>query len=279
MRLELHCHSTRSDGSLPPAEVAARAYEYGVELFCLTDHDTVAGYEATREALPDDVTVLRGLELSTVEHGRTVHLLCYGVADDRVQTLESQLATVRTDRASRLRAIVDRLRELGVELDADAILATIEPGGSPGRPHVAKALFDAGHVDSMQQAFARYLGDGKPAHVESKRLTVARGLELARRAGAKVSLAHPHTLGDVAIVRELFDCHRDAGLTGIEACYGKYGLAHREPWLRLANEFDLVATGGSDFHGDAVPDVVRPGITLSDDVAQRLLMWLHDEPR
>ena len=275
MRLELHCHSTRSDGSLPPEEVARRAHAYGVELFCLTDHDTTAGYALTRATLPANVIVLRGLELSAVEHGKTVHLLCYGVDEGSgAEVLHNRLTSVREVRTTRLRAIIERLGELGVQLDAEAIMASVRDK-TPGRPHVAKALVDAGVVNSMQQAFERFLGDGKPAHVESRRLTVREGLELARAAGAKVSLAHPHTLGDVAVVRALYAEHRDAGLAGIEAFYGKYGPAAREPWLRVAAEYDLIPTGGSDFHGDTLPDVARPGITMAAADARRVVDWLQ----
>ncbi|TPV94895.1 MAG: PHP domain-containing protein [Myxococcales bacterium FL481] len=274
MRLELHCHSTRSDGSEPPHAVARRALDYGVELFCLTDHDTVAGFEDTRSALPTRVRVLRGLELSTVECGRTVHLLCYGIADEAAVTLEEQLEQIRRQRSQRLRAIVKRLGELGMPLDADEILTEVGPGGSAGRPHVAQALQRAGHVSSVREAFDRFLADGKPAYVAGQRLSVADGLALARGAGAQVALAHPHTLGDSAIVRALFADHRDAGLTGIEAFYGRYGSAASAPWLRVAAQFDLTVTGGSDFHGSALPEVVRPGITFPAEHTERLLGWL-----
>ncbi|MEE9383100.1 MAG: PHP domain-containing protein [Nannocystaceae bacterium] len=274
MKSELHCHSTCSDGSLAPAEVAARAGRYGVELFCLTDHDSVNGYAATRALLPSSVRVLKGLELSTVEHGKTVHLLCYGLDDGEGCTaLEAKLAELRAQRGDRLRQIVDRLRTMGVILDADLILEA-RHGETPGRPHVAQALVEAGAVRTFQEAFERYLGDDKPAYVPTQSLSVGDGLAWARAAGAKVSLAHPHTLNNFGRVKALFRQHRDAGLEGIEGWYGKYGPAQREPWLRLAKDLDLVVTGGSDFHGAPVPTVVRPGIDLPDAVAQSVLQWL-----
>jgi predicted metal-dependent phosphoesterase TrpH len=274
MRVDLHCHSTHSDGSLPAAEVAARAAAAGVELFALTDHDTLAGYAATREALPPGVPVLRAVELSCKAEGRTIHLLMYGVADGPgLAALEERLASVQDDRQVRLRAIVERLGALGIRLDADAILREAA-GRTPGRPDVARALKAAGAVRSLREAFDRYLHDGGPADVALARLSLAEGLALGRAAGAKMSLAHPHTLRSHQLVVELFEQYRGDGLEGIEAFYGRYTAAEREVWLRVARRFDLVVTGGSDFHGDAVPEVARPVIDLPEPHAARLRAWL-----
>ena len=125
----------------------------------------------------------------------------------------------------------------------------------------------------MREAFTRFLRDGGPADVALERLSVAEGLELVTGCGAGASLAHPHTL-DHSLVRDLYVRHRHLGLEGIEAFYGRYGPAKREGWLRLAKEFDLVATGGSDFHGAAIPDVTQPGIDLPNEYAEPLLEWL-----
>lgn len=273
MRVDLHCHSTCSDGSHPPAEVAARARAQGVELFCLTDHDTLDGYAETRAALPD-VPVLRGVELSCRHNTRTVHLLVYGVDEGPGgAALQQRLADVLADRRVRLLAIVERLAELGVPLDQERVLRGAA-GHTPGRPDVARALLEAGHVRSLREAFDRYLHDGGPADVAFARLSLEEGLQLGREAGAKMSLAHPHTLRSYALVVELFRRHRDAGLEGIEALYGRYPAHERETWLRVARSFDLVVTGGSDFHGEAVPDVTQPGIDVPEPLAGRLRDWL-----
>lgn len=273
MRVDLHCHSTHSDGSLPAAEVAAKAGAAGVELFALTDHDTLAGYAATREALPG-VAVLRAVELSCKVEGRTIHLLMYGVEDGPgLAALEQRLAVVQGDRQARLRAIVDRLARLGICLDADAILRDTA-GRTPGRPDVARALVVAGAVRSMREAFDRYLHDNGPADVAFERVTLSEGLALGLAAGARMSLAHPHTLRSPALVGEVVRRHQGEGLTGIEAYYGRYPHAEREVWLRLAQAHGLVVTGGSDFHGDAMPEVTRPGIELPEPHAARLREWL-----
>lgn len=273
MRLELHCHSTHSDGSLPAAEVAARAAAAGVELFALTDHDTMAGYAATRDALPG-VTVLRAVELSCTVAKRTIHLLMYGVEDGPgLAALEERLASIQDDRQTRLRAIVDRLAVLGIRLDADAILRETA-GRTPGRPDVARALVGAGAVRSMREAFDRYLHDNGPADVSFARVTLQEGLELGRAAGARMSLAHPHTLRSSSLVGDVVRRHQAHGLSGIEAFYGRYPNAEREVWLRIAEAHGLVVTGGSDFHGDAMPEVARPVIELPEPHAARLRDWL-----
>ena len=273
MRLELHCHSTCSDGSLAPEEVAAQAGSYGVELFCLTDHDTMVGYERTREALPQ-ARVLRGLELSCKHRGRTIHLLTWGVEEGPgCEALERRLLEVRDLRRERLLAICERLATLGVHLDVDAILAQTEHS-TPGRPDVAKALVAAGVCTSMREAFDRYLHDDGPAYVSVDGVTLEEGLALGRAAGARMGLAHPQTLRHHALVRELFQELREAGLEGIEAYYGGVSPAKAQPWLRLADELGLVVTGGSDFHGDAVPHVSAPGIDLPARHSERLRAWL-----
>jgi predicted metal-dependent phosphoesterase TrpH len=272
MRIELHCHSTCSDGDLLPGELASRAAARGVELFCLTDHDTVAGYQATVEPL-GPARVLRGLELSCREYDRSIHVLVYALQEGAgMDRLQIKLDEVRDVRTHRLRKICQRLGELGHPLDAEAILSR---GGdkTPGRPDVARALVEAGVVSSMREAFTRFLRDGGPADVPIERLSVADGLELIRDCGGRASLAHPHTL-DHALVKDLFQRHRHQGLTGIEAFYGRYGPAQREGWLRLGRELDLVATGGSDFHGATIPEVTRPGIDLPIEYAEPLLKWL-----
>ena len=275
MRVELNCHSTFSDGSFPAAEVAARAARTKVELFCLTDHDTAAGYDACHEVLaPQGCTVLRGLELSCREGGRNVHVLLYGLVEGPgLDRLRTRLDQIHGERSARLVAICGRLARLGIHLDADALLSRTH-GRTPGRPDVARALVVAGVCKTPQDAFTRFLRDGGPADVPLERLSVADGLALGLAAGGKASLAHPHTYGEFAHVRGLLRDHRELGLEGLEVYYGTYARAESERWLRLAHELDLVATGGSDFHGEMNPAVTQPGVILPKAVAARLCAWL-----
>jgi predicted metal-dependent phosphoesterase TrpH len=271
MRLELHCHSTCSDGSLPPEQIAARAGDFGVELFCLTDHDTMAGCERTAATLPG-VRVLRGLELSCKHEGRTIHLLVWGVGEGPGRTqLEVQLTEQHRLRRERITAICDRLAELDIHLDPERILADAI-GRIPGRPDVARALVQAGVCNSPRDAFDRFLSDEGPANVPVPGISLAEGLALGRATGARMGLAHPHTLKHFAVVKSLFAEFRDAGLEGIEAYYGSVSPTHAEGWLRLANELDLIVTAGSDFHGE-LGESKRPGIELPARHVARLREW------
>jgi hypothetical protein len=279
VRLELHCHSTCSDGSLEPEQLAQRLLAFGPELACLTDHDTTVGHERFAAALGDDprgrdVRVLRGLELTCKQASRTIHLLMWGVVDGPGRdALELRLADQHRIRRERIVEMCDRLTSLGVALDPQPILAAAI-GRTPGRPDIAKALVESGACSSMRVAFDRWLRDGGPAHVQVDSVSLAEGLALGRAAGARMALAHPHTLRHYAVVRELFIEHRAHGLEGIEAFYGQPSLARAEPWLRLARELDLVVTAGSDFHGDALTDITEPGISLPIAHAARLREWL-----
>ncbi|MEM9189929.1 MAG: PHP domain-containing protein [Myxococcota bacterium] len=273
-RAELHCHSTLSDGSFAPEEVARRAKASGVRLFCLTDHDTFAGYEPTAEVLDGECIVLRGVELSCKEFGRTVHLLIYGLTEGpALDAFRGRLRTVHSQRLVRLRAICERLSTLGIRLDVDQLVVQSH-GRSPGRPDVARALVEAGVCSSTKEAFVRYLRDGGPAYVDVDRFSVADGVALGKAAGGRMAIAHPHTLGGLAPLRGLFRQLRDDGLEGIEAHYGRYTPGEQREWVRFAQEFDLVTTGGSDFHGDLTPDIAGPGLDLPDAVAERVCRWL-----
>jgi hypothetical protein len=268
--VDLHCHSTHSDGTEPPEHVAARAARRGVELFCLTDHDSCDGYPAT---LGTCANVVRGLELSCSEGGRTVHVLLYDAARDdaRWAELEIRLQGLRLARHDRMRVIADRLQSLGIRVDPEPIIASAA-GRTVGRPDLARALVAAGAASSMNDAFDRFLGDGKPANVPFERISVASGLALGTSAGARMSLAHPHTLGH--LVDDLLRRHRGQGLEGLECYYGAYTAKQRRRWLSLAKKLDLVVTGGSDFHGTSMPQIVEPGIQLPELHARRLQRWL-----
>lgn len=284
MRLELHFHSTCSDGSHTPEQLAQELAGFAPELVCLTDHDTMAGCDRLAAAFAESagggpaVTVLRGLELTCKHNRQTIHLLIWGVADGPGrETLERRLAEQRERRRERLVAICERLAELGVNLDP-APLLTASAGRTPGRPDIAKALVAAGVCTSVREAFDRFLRDTGPANVEIESLSLAEGLRLGREAGARMALAHPHTLRHYAVVRELFLDFREQGLEGIEAFSGSISPVRAEPWLRLAAELDLIPTGGSDFHGDAAAEVTRPGIELPLAHSPRLRAWLGELP-
>lgn len=259
---------------MAPREMGVLARQAGVAVFCLTDHDTCAGTEeaAAGYGRSPETVALRGVELSCRERGKTVHLLLYDVAgDSRWDEVESVLEHQRAARRKRIRTIAARLEQRGLPVDADQILA--DNPGAPGRPAIADAMVAAGHVRSRSEAFRHYLYDGGLADVPINRVNVEQGLELARRAGARVSLAHPHQLGGdaEALIRD-FHAH---GLDGIEAFYQLYTRKQRKQWLELAARYDLVATGGSDYHGAGFEAVTQMGVDIPAAHAGRLRDWLE----
>ena len=257
---------------MAPERVAERAAARDVELFCLTDHDTSAGYDATRAVLGDERT-MRGVELSCCEGARTVHVLMYDVAgDERWQLVVDRMVAVHASRRRRVHEIVARLDELGIPIDAAAVIAGAS-GGAVGRPHIARAMVRAGAVSSMTDAFTRFLHDGGPADVAFERLSVEDGLELGRSVGAKMSLAHPH-LYKATEATALLRRHRAGGLDAVEGFYGAYGKKERKKWLRVAEQERLVVTGGSDFHGDSMPQIEEPVVNMPEPFAHRLMEWL-----
>ena len=263
MRIELHCHSTCSDGTLAADVVAARAEAAGAVVFALTDHDTCAGSSVHVAGARN----VRGVELSCDEGGRTFHVLAYDRGGDWA-ILETKLDAVREARRNRLRVMAAKLVPRGVKIDIEPLIA--EAGRrSVGRPDLARAMVAAGHASSLKDAFSRHLFDGGPVDVPHHALPLVDALAAGRAAGAAMSLAHPHLYGDrgASLLRK----HRGDGLTGVEAFYAGYEASERNRWLALATSLDLVCTGGSDWHGEADRG---PTIELADDRAERILAWL-----
>jgi predicted metal-dependent phosphoesterase TrpH len=264
MRIDLHCHSTCSDGTLAPEAVAAAAGARGVEVFALTDHDTCAG---TAVARPAGARVVRATEISCADGTRSVHVLAYDTGG-AWHLLEQRLAQVREARRRRLRVMAAKLAQRGIRVEVEPLIASAGDR-SIGRPDLARLMVAAGAVTSMKEAFNRYLYDGGPVDVAHRDLPIGDAVELGRAAGARLALAHPHQHGDgaVAILRRW----RDHGLDGIEVHYGAYDPAERAKWRKVAAELGLVETAGSDFHEPGDP---AHGIDVEPDVAARLCAWL-----
>lgn len=276
MRVELHCHSTASDGADSPVMLGRRAAQLGLALFSLTDHDTCAGWSAAAAELDRAITkTIAGVELSAVEAGRTVHLLVYDAARDaRWGRLATELSGQAGARRVRMRDMVARLVQRGVSIAWEDVLAEAGTDAAVlGRPHLARALVRRGEVSSVSEAFSRYLADGGPIAAPLARIRVDQALDLASSVGARVSLAHPHTLGPV-VAADLMGRYRDRGLDAIEAAYGAYGPRERSEWFDMAASFGAVVTAGSDFHGVDVADVAAPGVELGEPHASRLCEWL-----
>lgn len=250
MRIDLHTHSSVSDGTDPPAVLVRRAAEVGLDIVALTDHDTYDGWPDALEAgRGAGVEVVPGVEISTRLAGTGVHLLAYFV-DPGFQPLAAELAQVRADRRARLRRIAGRLTEAGMPLTEDEILAQAAVASTVGRPHVADAMIAKGYVRHRGEAFARWLSEGRAGYIPKYAPDTFRAVELVRAAGGVAVVAHPWGRGsrealDPATVAEL----AANGLDGIEVDHEDHDSDTRRELADLADSLGLVATGSSDYHG------------------------------
>lgn len=271
MLTDLHCHSTASDGDLDPPDLVAAAAKAGVGTLALTDHDTMEGVPgAVAAAEAHRLRVVPGIELTVRVPTGSMHLLGYFPAL-APRPLVDRLAGVSAFREQRIRRIVDRLGELGVALDWDAVRR--RAAGQLGRPHVAAALVDAGHAATMEEAFDRWLGDGRPAHVPSQGLEPDAAVRVVRESGGAPVLAHPGSLALPARHLSSFVQRLAAfGLVGIEVHRPEHRPDQRDAYAEIARRLHLVPSGGSDFHRPEGPfglgDTGRPG--LPDDTLDRL---------
>ena len=241
--VDLHTHSTASDGSRPAREVVRAARELGLTAIALTDHDTVAGLaEAGDEGRSLGVRVVAGVELSAVEGDGETHLLGLHLAD--VDRLDSRLRELRSMRLSRAERIVTRLNELGVKVTLEDVL-TQSAGGAVGRPHIARALVNDGWATDLRDAFDRYLGNGRAAYVPKDRLPIEEAIAMIHDAGGIAVLAHPGASGTRARIEALV-AH---GLDGVEVRHPSHSHEDVVRLQALVDHFRLVPSGGSDWHG------------------------------
>jgi predicted metal-dependent phosphoesterase TrpH len=270
VRADLHSHSSVSDGTEPPAVVIRRAAEAGLDVIALTDHDTVAGHREAASVMPAGLTLLPGAELSCRLEGHSVHILAY-LFDPENDALAGEMAEIRESRLHRARAMVDKLNELGVPVTWEQV-SEIAGGGVVGRPHIARAMIDAGVVSSIDEAFTpTWIGPGGRAHVTRYALDPAKALRLVRRAGGVTVLAHPRgaargwqvpddVIADLAAL----------GLTGIEVNHPQHSPDDRGRLRELARSLRLVSSGGSDDHGALTG--FRIGTEVADDGAYEELI-------
>jgi 3',5'-nucleoside bisphosphate phosphatase len=255
--IDLHTHSTVSDGSDPPDRVVELAVEAGCSALALTDHDSLAGIGAARRRAAElGITIVSGCEVSCRSAGAGgMHVLVYFAEEDG-GPLDEELGRLRLDRQRRNLALAERLAALGLPVTYEQVVAIAGGEEGMGRPHFAAALVDAGAADSIDDAFDRWLGDDGPAHVAKARLSGADVAALARESGGVAVLAHPFSLGlDGPALARLVGELAEAGFGGIEVLYGRYSPRQRTELGHLARRFDLVATGGSDHHGLSKPDL------------------------
>ena len=251
MRIDLHTHSSVSDGTDAPAELVRKALDAGLDVVALTDHDTFDGLdEAAAEGERVGLRVVRGMELSCSRQGSSVHVLAYG-ADPANPELAAEMARVRDGRLGRLGGVLRKLAGLGVPVSEAEVMAQVGNSPSVGRPHIADALIKAGHVRDRQEAFDRFLADGGPAHVHRYTIEVDRGVDLVHEAGGLAVIAHPWGRGRERLLppNVLEALVRDHGLDGIEADHQDHDSDARRRLHALAESLGLLATGSSDYHG------------------------------
>lgn len=257
-KIDLHCHSTHSDGKESVEQVLQYAAEAGIEVLALTDHDTTAGWvEARAEASKHGISFVPGIEITTKHHNVAVHLLAY-LPNPDFQPLIQALSWIRESRETRIERYVENLQTKYRDLTMDAVRATLsEEGKSLGRPHIADALVNLGHLKDRGEAFAGPINRNSEFHVPSGGLETLEAVKLVRAAGGVPVMAHPLARGkaesqELVITkthRERFVEVIQAGLAGFEVYHREVGATAREWLLSLVEEFDLVVTGSSDYHG------------------------------
>ena len=250
MKIDLHVHTTASDGTMSPTEVVRYAKEKGLQTIAITDHDTIEGIaEGLQEGRKLGLEVIPGVELSVDFAKGTMHLLGYYIDHTSAELLE-KLTIVQQARAERNLKIVEKLQGLGIDIDLSEVKEAPEHG-QIGRPHFAYTMVQKGYVQNIQDAFDRYLRKGGPAYVEKFKFSPEEAMSVIHKAGGITVLAHPFTtnqlqLQDLELV--IVDL-KEKGLDGIETYYPEHSEGQTRLYRHLAEKYGLVITGGSDFHG------------------------------
>lgn len=266
--IDLHTHTDRSDGTFTPAELVRLAAERRLDVVAVTDHDTTDGLdEAAETGARTGVEVVPGIELSAEHEGTSVHVLGYWI-DPGNAALQAELRRLRDHRFRRGELMVERLRALGLPIRFERV-REIARGDNVVRPHIAQAMVEAGYVASEEEAFERWIGDGRPAHVAKHALPPLDAVALIRDAGGVCALAHPGMWGnEMSVPEDLIEAMAEGGMGGLEVDHTDHTPEQRKRYRTLAGRLGLVATGGSDCHGTRY-DPIRLGTTLCrpDDFA------------
>lgn len=259
--VDLHAHTNESDGSVAPADLVALAQKADLTALAITDHDTLAGYEkAVPFARQAKLDLLCGIELNTkmdaspTSEGRTAHLLAYFLAGPPAGEFREWLTEQQNARRTRNRKLVESLRNRGV----DITLAEVEARGRSlaGRPHFARILVDKGYARNSQDAFDRFIGEQAPSFVERQSISTEEAIRIVRDSYGIPVLAHPIRLGlSREVEKETLVRFKNAGLAGLEIYHSEHPPELQAHYRQLAEELALLPTGGSDFHGDAKPDI------------------------
>jgi 3',5'-nucleoside bisphosphate phosphatase len=261
--VDLHSHTNESDGTLTPADLISLAKRIGLSAIAITDHDTFAGYEKAKSvAGAAGLDLVRGIELnsiltlSTDSHQRHVHILAYFPSGVPLPGFSTWLAEEQEDRRTRNRRLIQALQKRGIEISLEEVEA--RGRSMAGRPHFARILVEKGYAGNSDDAFQRYIGETAPSYVERQSQSTEESIQIIRAGGGIPVVAHPVRLAlPPEIERQVLQRLKDAGLLGLEVYHSEHPPHLQAHYLRLADELNLLPTGGSDFHG-----AVKPGVNL-----------------
>lgn len=273
MKSDLHIHTLYSDGVFSPEKIVDTALDVGLEAIALTDHDNVLSYQVAKDYLKetgrsDKLEIIRGIEVNTLYKNYEVHILGYFM-DVENSDFQNLLKTQQQARIKQTKEIISLLsKKEGIKIKFEDIKKQVAEGGSIGRPHIAKAITNAGGTNSVIDAYAKYIHDDSPVYVQRKTVTPQDAVEIIYDAGGIPVIAHPHDL-DIAeqLIKELMQY----GLRGIEAYHRKHSPACVEYFSSMAEELGLIVTGGSDFHA---PNIMNGQIVLGKNFVPE---WIYDK--
>jgi len=275
--VDLHIHTTASDGKYSPDVIVARAAETGLKYISITDHDTIDGVIPAINAAKSypGLTLIPGVEISTDLADGEAHILGYFI-DYGSPDFQKELEKFRDSRLVRGQRMVAKLNDLGIKIDWSRVQA-IAGDGAIGRPHVAQAMLEKGYVKTFKEAFDKYIAHGGPAYVEREKMTPQEAVALILSAGGIPVLAHPFTVKDPEAMAATL---KEAGLIGIEAHYKDNTPEQTAATLELAEKYGLIATGGSDYHGiDESKEVMIGGVEVPVEAAERLIAMAEKRAR
>lgn len=244
-KLDMHIHTTASDGKLTPIEVVELAIKKNLKGIAITDHDTVNGVIEAREYNQNDIIIIPGIEFSCIKNNNEIHLLGYFIdyKNDNIINITNKIITHRKNRADK---IIKKLNNIGVNIKVEDVLNESK-GKSIGRPHIARVLINKNYVNSINEAFEKYLAKGRPAYVKRYKLSLQEGIDLIHNANGIAVIAHPGLLDNSINLKTLIHSYN---IDGIEVYHSKHSENQEKQFYKIAINDNLIITGGSDYHGD-----------------------------
>lgn len=271
-RADLHCHTTCSDGSFTPEELVRHAKEIGLSGLSITDHDSVEAYVTALPLAKElNLPMISGVEFSTIHHGHSIHILGYAF-DLHHPVIKDFCEKHKERRLNRNRAILKNLAAHNMPITEEDIEActredVLKTNRTIGRPHIALAMMKKGYVASVQDAFKKYLAEGKSCYAQGESFTTQESMDVIHKAKGVAIIAHPHLIDDIPTLRLMLEMNFD----GIECYYAKFPLEQQERWIEVAKKKNLMITGGSDFHGSIKPTIPLGASYVGEELFHPLL--------